>query len=193
MGYIDLTGRFPYKSARGNQYLLVAYHFDANAIYSHPIKNRESTSITTAWSIINTKFTKAGVQPHTYIIDNEASLELKTTMDTKKIAHQLVPPHNHRANLAERAIQTFKNHFKSALATADPDFPLAQWDLLLDQVNITLNLLCSSRSNPKLSAYAYLFGNFDFQATPLAPPGTRVVTYKARNTRTTWAANGEDG
>ena len=95
-------------------------------------KNRESTSITTAWSIINTKFTKAGVQPHTYIIDNEASLELKTAMDTKKIAHQLVPPHNHRANLSERAIQTFKNHFKSALATADPDFPLTQWNLLLD-------------------------------------------------------------
>ena len=33
IGYIDLTGRFPHKSARGNQYLLVAYHFDANAIY----------------------------------------------------------------------------------------------------------------------------------------------------------------
>ena len=40
MGYINLTGRFPYKLAKGNQYLLVAYHFDANDIYAHPIKNR---------------------------------------------------------------------------------------------------------------------------------------------------------
>ena len=193
MGYIDLTGRFPSKSAKGNQYIIVAYHYDANAIYAHPIKNRESSTITTAWSTINTKFTIAGVKPNTYIIDNEASLQLKTAMKTEKISHQLVPPHNHRANLAERAIQTFKNHFKAAMATADPDFPLAQWDLLLEQVNITLNLLRASRSNPKLSAYAYLFGNLDFQATPLAPPGTRVVAFKPTNTRTTWGANGEDG
>ena len=42
MGYIDLTERFPYRSAKGNQYLLVTYHFDVNTIYAEPIKNRES-------------------------------------------------------------------------------------------------------------------------------------------------------
>jgi len=56
-----------------------------------------------------------------------------------------------------------------------------------------LNLLRSARSNPKLSAYAYLFRNFNFQATPLAPPCTRVVAYKTKNTRTIWASHGEDG
>ena len=58
IGYIDLTGRFPYKSARGNQYFVIAYHYDANAIYVKPIKNRESKSITTAWQFINKKFIK---------------------------------------------------------------------------------------------------------------------------------------
>ena len=95
--------------------------------------------------------------------------------------------------MAERAIQTFKSHFKATLATCDPDFPLNQWDLLVDQANLTLNLLRSAQSNPKLSAHAYLFGNFDFSATPLAPPGTRVIAYKPKNTRTTWGAHGEDG
>ena len=38
MGYINLTGRFPYKSAKGNQYILVAYHIDANAIYGQAWK-----------------------------------------------------------------------------------------------------------------------------------------------------------
>lgn len=32
LAYIDLTGRFPYRSARGNEYIFVAYHYDANAI-----------------------------------------------------------------------------------------------------------------------------------------------------------------
>ena len=113
-------------------------------------------------------------------------------MEIENITYQLVPPHNHRANAADCAIQTFKSHFKSIFATVDPDFPLAQWDLLLTQTNLTLNLLRASRSNPKLSAHAYLFGNFDFSATPLAPPGTRVVAFKSKNTRTTWGAHGED-
>ena len=32
-GYIDLTGRFPYRSQKGNQYIIVAYHEDANHIF----------------------------------------------------------------------------------------------------------------------------------------------------------------
>ena len=49
LSYIDLTGRFPYKSARGNQYILVAYHHDANAILAQPLKNREAATITARW------------------------------------------------------------------------------------------------------------------------------------------------
>jgi hypothetical protein len=37
---------------------------------------------------------------------------------------QVVKPHNHRVNPAERAIQTFKDAFIAALATIDGEFPL---------------------------------------------------------------------
>ena len=90
---------------------------------------------------------------------------------------QLVPPHNHRTNLAERAIQTFKNHFKAGLSSLHPDFPIAEWDRLLPQAFLTLNLLRQATANPNLSAYAYLFGNFDFNKTPLAPPGSKVIIH----------------
>jgi hypothetical protein len=53
----------------------------------------------------------------------------------------LVEPHNHQVNVAERAIQTFKDHFISALATADSEFPLQLWDKLTSQVKTTLNLM----------------------------------------------------
>ena len=36
--YMDLIGRFPYCSSRGNEYILVAYHYDANAILGVPLK-----------------------------------------------------------------------------------------------------------------------------------------------------------
>ena len=47
-GYIDLTGRFPKRSSRGNQYIIVSYHYDANHIRAIPIKNRKGQTITEA-------------------------------------------------------------------------------------------------------------------------------------------------
>ena len=81
------------------------------------------------------------MQPKTCVIDNEASNDLKAALLKDNIRHQLVPPHTHRTNLAERTIQTFKNHFKTGLALVDPDFPLAQWDRLIVQAIITFNML----------------------------------------------------
>ena len=48
-GYMDLTGKFPYQSARGAAYLLVAYNYDANAILVETLKNKQAKTITTAW------------------------------------------------------------------------------------------------------------------------------------------------
>ena len=48
-GYMDLTGRFPKRSSRGNEYILVGYHFDANHIRGIPIKNRKGSTILEAW------------------------------------------------------------------------------------------------------------------------------------------------
>lgn len=47
--------------------------------------------------------------------------------------------------------------------------------------------------NPKLSAYSYIHGEFNFRATPLAPPGTKVVAHVSTDKRGTWELNGEQG
>ena len=41
--YIDDTGRFPVRSRRGNQYIMVAYHCDANLILTATFKLRSNT------------------------------------------------------------------------------------------------------------------------------------------------------
>ena len=104
-----------------------------------------------------------------------------------------MPPHIHRRNSAERAIQTFGNHFIAGLASTDSNFPLSNWCRLLPQAELTLNLLRPSRLNPKLSTYAQLEGAFDFTRTPLAPPGTRVIVREKPTQRRTWALHGIDG
>jgi hypothetical protein len=107
--------------------------------------------------------------------------------------YQLVPPHVHWANAAERAIRTFKNHFIAGLSSTDKLFPLNLWDQLLPQAEITLNLLRTSCINPKLSAYAQIGGAFDYNATPLAPPGTKIVIHEKPSVQGSWAPHGLDG
>ena len=53
--YMDLTGRFPYQSSRGNNYVYLSYHYDANAILLQMLKNREAESIKDAWLANNTR------------------------------------------------------------------------------------------------------------------------------------------
>ena len=139
--YQDLTGRFPVRSSQGNEYVLVGYHYDANYIHAIPVKNRTAGVLTNAWKTLHRIFSKVGTPPEVWVLDNEVSAELKQAFDHNTTTYQLVPPHSHRRNLAERAIQTFKNHFKAGLASVNPNFPLSEWDRLIPQANITLNLL----------------------------------------------------
>ena len=117
---------------------------------------------------------------------------MKTMFDNEIVTYQLVPPHIHRRNAAERAICTYKNHLIAGLYTCDPNFPSREWDRLLPQCDITINLLRSARRNPSLSAYAALLGNFDLNSTPMAPPGTKVIIHEKSNNRKSWAGHGTE-
>lgn len=175
--YTDQTGRFPVTSSRGNKYIMVAYEYDSNTIHAEALKSRTGNSIKQAYQIIRDLLVHRGLSPKIHILDNECSQILKEYMDDENETYQLVPPHLHRRNAAERAIQTFKNHFLAGLMSTNPKFPFYLWCRLLPQAVTTLNLLRQSRINPKLSAYAQLNGEFNFNATPLAPPGTKVIVH----------------
>jgi hypothetical protein len=105
---------------------------------------------------------------------------------------QLVAPHIHRKNAAEIAIQTFKNHLTAGICSRDKQFPLHLWDRLIPHAVVTLNLLQQS-VNPKVSAYAQLNGPFDFNHTPVTPPGLWVIFHEKPQQRKTWAPHGVNG
>ena len=191
--YSDQTGRFPIPSSRGNNYLFVLYHHDTNSIHVHPIPNRQAASIRKAWESIHTTLRLHGHAPALHILDNECSQDLKDAFAKHNVTFQRVPPKEHRANAAKRAIRTYKNHFVATLCTVDSQFPMNEWDRLLPQTTLTLNLLRSSRIHPSLSAHASLFGNYDFNRTPIAVLGTRVVAHVAADSRTTFGQHGQVG
>ena len=191
--YMDKTGRFPIRSRSGNEYVLIMYSFDGNYIHAEPTADASEKELVAAYQRGYDFFNKHGFAPKFERLDNEAPKRLRDYMTTMKIQFQLAPPHSHRRNAAERAIRTFKNHFISILCTTDPDFPLNLWDKLLPHAECTLNLLRGSRITPNISAWVQLHGQFNFDATPLAPAGTRVLIHEKPDQRPSWAPHGVDG
>jgi hypothetical protein len=95
-------------------------------------------------------------------MDNQATKHIKALLTKNDCKLQLVEPHNHRVNAAERAIQTYKDAFIAALATTDSNFALQLWDQLTPQIQDTLNLMQVSRINPTKSAYEILNGPYNW-------------------------------
>jgi hypothetical protein len=131
------------------------------------------------------------VKPTTHLLDNEASAAFKVEIK-KNCKYQLVPPDNHRMNLAKRAIQIFKNHFKAVIAGVDKTFPMQPWERLLPQTVLTLNLLRQSNVAPTVSAYQYVNRAFNYNKMPLAPMGCAVQIHEHSERRGSWAANAVD-
>ena len=67
--YSDLTGKFPFTSSQGNQYILIVYDYDSNAILVEALNNRQAATIVKTWTTINDKYASRGVQSKIYILD----------------------------------------------------------------------------------------------------------------------------
>ena len=191
--YSDQTGKFIIPSSRGNNYLFLLYDYDSNSIHAETIPNRTKETLLEAYTKIITILKQRGLQPKLQRLDNECSALMAAQMDKEGIDYQLTPAGLHRRNAAEKAIQTYKNHFIAGLCTTHPNFPLNQWDRLIPQATITLNLLRPSRINPNLSAYAQVYGAFDYNRTPLAPPGIQVLAHVKPKDRKSWGTHAEKG
>ena len=192
--YSDQTGKFPKRSQSGNVYIMVMVDIDSNAILVEPMKSRKDDEMQRAYRRLMTRLKRAGVKPKKHVMDNEVSESMKNMIrDDYKLSLEIVPPGMHRRNAAEVAIRNFKAHFLSILAGTADDFPLSLWDRLLPQAELTLNLLRKSNANPRLSAYAFLCGSFDYNKMPLAPLGCKVQVHEKADQRGSWAFHSVDG
>jgi hypothetical protein len=128
--YNDLTGYFPFMSYNRNVCLLVVYHYKAKAILATPIAGLDDLTIFNVYQSIFEDLASKGFKPKLNVMDNQATKHIKKFLTEEECKLQLVEPHNHCVNAAERAIQTFKDTFIAALAMNDCNFPLQLWDKL---------------------------------------------------------------
>ena len=180
------------QSDRGNSYISVAYHYDANNIFKTPLNNRTGPCILNGITKILGKLRKQGLIPKLRIMNNEVSYNLRKYFEDSYTQFQMVTPHMHRINSEERSVRTFNNHFISALFTVNPLFPLYLWYHLLPQVTMTLNMLRQFRLNPEISAYEQVDGIHNFEQTPLAPLVCKVQIHGKPTKQLTYATHSVD-
>ena len=94
--------------------------YDINAVLVWPTQLRSQS--------VNNNF-----QPKLHIMNNKVSNIIQDFVKTDMKAQvQFVEPHQHLINVAEWAIQTFKNPFILNLVAVNNLFPLYLWDELLE-------------------------------------------------------------
>jgi hypothetical protein len=156
--YTNQTGKFPKKSSKENHYIMVLIEIDCNAILVEAMKNRSAGEMIRAYLVLVSSLHNAGVSPKTHILDNECLEEFKAQICKNNMTFQLVPPHDHRRNIAKKAIQTFKGHFISILCGADKDFPLHLWCRLQPQAEHTSTCYKVHESH-QMSLLMHTFGD----------------------------------
>ncbi len=139
--YSDQTGKFPAVSSKGNKYVMVLYDVDSNLLWAEPMKNQTGGELifTRNWAL--TRMRQQGINPKQQILDNQASKSYKDAIRASGMTYQLVPPDDHRRNMAEKAIQTFKDHFIRVLSGCAATMPIHLWCQLLPQIKRQLLLL----------------------------------------------------
>ena len=60
---------------------------------------------------------------------------------------------------------------------------------MCEQVDISVNIVRVCRQNPRLSAWATCEGDFHFDSTPIAHPGTEMLTQNKPSNRRSWDNN----
>ena len=137
----DQTGRFPVTFSRGSKYLMVFYDYESNVIIAEPLKSRSKQKLVRTYPALHIHLSNRGHTPRFQMIDKECPSGLKKVMRNAGITFQLVLPHLHRTNAAERAIATYKDHLIASLGSCSPSFLLHLWDRLIPQAMLTLNLI----------------------------------------------------
>ncbi len=97
------------------------------------------------------------------------------------------PPHCRTSN------PNIQGAFYFSVSRVADGFPINQWDKLLPQTILTLNLLRQSNVAPNISAWAYHHGSFDYNRMPLAPMGCAVQFLLRPSRRKTFGEHAEDG
>jgi hypothetical protein len=166
---------------------MIPHHVDSNSSWVKALKNNTGGKLILAQARALERMCKAGIVPKYQILDNQKSASYEEAICASGMTFELVPPNDHRRNMAEKAIQTFKDHVFGVLSGCAPTFSLHLWCQLLPQVEWHLLFLCQSQLHPNLSAYAHVYGHQDYNRHQFIPIGMKALVHDKSHKHHTFA------
>jgi hypothetical protein len=94
--HTNQTGAFPFTSQRGNRYIMVAVHLDANYIFVKPMKNRTEGEMVRVYQKIISGMKAAGLGLKKQVLNNKCLGAMKTCIKENNIDYKLIPLGQHR-------------------------------------------------------------------------------------------------
>ena len=89
------------------------------------------------------------------VLDNKVSAAYRMEIKQTSTTFQLVPPDDHRNNLGEKLIKTWRDYFIGVMSGMAEAYPDHLWSQAIPQAECQLLLLRKSNVNPKISTYAH--------------------------------------
>ena len=100
---------------------------------------------------------------------------------------------DHRRNIVEKSIQTWKDHFFGVISGTVATFPRHLWCQAIPQAERQLMLLRQTNINPKISTYAHVYGQQDYSTHPFDPIGMETLVHGKPRRRKTFAEHCSKG
>jgi hypothetical protein len=135
------TGCFPQVSSLGYKYIMVIHDVDSYSLWTEALEDNTGSKLILGCAQALEHMQKVSIVLKHQVLDNQASAAYKKAIGNSDMTYELVPPDNHRCNMAEKAIQIFKDHYISVLSGCAPTFPFHIWCQLLPQEEWQLLLL----------------------------------------------------
>ena len=157
---------------------------DINAILVGLIKSHKDAELTCAYKNNNTKTETSrnnSEEAHLgqWSIRSPENNNTKWIQNANKTGTTRHPPQEYSGG----GHQEFQVSLPKCPCRYSTGFPQSQWDRLLPQAEIKINLLCQSNATTNVLAYAHMSGPFDYNKLSLSLMGMSVQVHKSIQTR----------
>ena len=134
-----------------------------------------------------------GIVPKHQVLDNKISAAYKSEIQATHMTYHIFPPGDHCRKIAEKAIQTRKDHCVGVLTGTVSTFPMQLWCQTMPQAEHQLLLLRQSNVNPQISTYAHVYGHHNYDVEPLFPIGMESLVHNKPRHRKLFAEHCKQG
>ena len=141
------------------------------------MKNKTEGKMILAQSRALELMKEKGIVPTHQVLDNEISAVYRLEIKQTSMNFQIVPQDDHRHNLAEKAIQTWKEHFIGVMSRTAAALPAHLWYQAIHQVEMQLLPLQQSNVNPKISSYTHVYGSHNYNAALFVTIGMETLVH----------------